>query len=288
MSVKVFYFSGTGNTLTVAKNIAASLKAELVSIPKVMLLDEIVVDADCMGIVFPSYLALLSGLPLLVERFIRKISNIASLKIFAVCTCGGYEFANALPSLYRLKQIIRECGGTLKGEYSVRLPMNNLDYDHIPIPITRNHEIIIRKSKSKINDICSRILRGNSTKCKIAKSILVFIMTPISILSRPVIVKALTQKAKEAPDSNKKFTELIPLTDKSIIVDEKCIGCGICEKVCPVENIRIVDKRPVFLHRCEMCFACDEWCPSGAIHHWSRAEGVKYHYPEVKVTDMFR
>jgi MinD superfamily P-loop ATPase len=80
---------------------------------------------------------------------------------------------------------------------------------------------------------------------------------------------------------------LIPITDKSIVVDEKCNGCGICVKVCPVNNIKIIDKRPELQHRCEMCFACDEWCPSNAIHHWSRSEGTKYHHPEVKIADMF-
>jgi MinD superfamily P-loop ATPase len=71
-------------------------------------------------------------------------------------------------------------------------------------------------------------------------------------------------------------------------VDEKCTGCGTCAKVCPVNNIKIVDKRPEFQHKCEMCFACDEWCPSNAIHHWSRSEGVKYHHPDVSISDMIK
>jgi MinD superfamily P-loop ATPase len=89
-------------------------------------------------------------------------------------------------------------------------------------------------------------------------------------------------------DTKLNYFELIPLTDKSIIVDEKCISCGTCAKVCPVNNIKIIDEKPQFQHRCEMCFACDEWCPSTAIHHWGRSEGVKYHHPEVKTSDMIK
>jgi MinD superfamily P-loop ATPase len=102
------------------------------------------------------------------------------------------------------------------------------------------------------------------------------------------VTNALKDKAKEPMDSDLKCFELMPLTDKSIIVDEKCTRCGTCARICPVGNIKIVEKKPEFQHRCEMCFACDEWCPSGAIHHWSRSQGVKYHHPEIKLSDMLK
>jgi MinD superfamily P-loop ATPase len=102
------------------------------------------------------------------------------------------------------------------------------------------------------------------------------------------VIKDLKEKAKEPMDTKLQYSALIPLTDKSIIVDhQKCNGCGVCAKVCSVHNIKIIDKQPEWQHQCEMCFACDEWCPMSAIQHWGRAEGVKYHHPEVKLSDMF-
>lgn len=288
MSVKIYYFSGTGNSFVVAKDIADKVKADLISIPKVMNMDKIQIDAESIGIVFPSYLAPLYGLPLIVERFVRKIANIEALHIFAVCTCGGYECVNALPSLNKLRQIITSCGGKLSAEYSTRLPMNNLDYDHIPIPITRDQEAIINRSKAEIDDICNRIIKKRGTKYKIAKTLFTLVMTPLYKMMRKSVINALKEKAKEPMETQLKYFELIPLTDKSIIVDEKCTGCGTCAKVCPVNNIKIIDKKPVLQHRCEMCFACDEWCPSNAIHHWSRSEGVKYHHPDVSISDMIQ
>ncbi|MGE5630203.1 MAG: EFR1 family ferrodoxin [Caulobacteraceae bacterium] len=270
------------------KYISQKVNAELISIPKVMSMDKIQIDAENIGIVFPSYLALLFGLPLIVERFVKKIANIELIHIFAVCTCGGYECVNALPSLNKLKQIIRYCGGKLSAEYSVKLPMNNLDYDHIPIPITKDQEVIIKRSKIKIDDICNRIIKRRGTKYKLAKILFIILMTPLFRVMRQSVTNALKEKAKEPMDSKLEYYELIPLTDKSIIVDAKCNGCGTCAKVCPVNNIIIVDKKPEWQHRCEMCFACDEWCPNNAIHHWSRADGVKYHHPEIKITDMLR
>ena len=116
-------------------------------------MEKIQIEVDSIGIVFPSYMAPVSGIPLIVERFIKKIDGIEKLHIFAVCTCGGYECVNALPSLNKLRQIIKSCGGELSDEYSTRLPMNNLEYDHIPIPIIRDQEVIFSRNKTKIDVI---------------------------------------------------------------------------------------------------------------------------------------
>ena len=286
MSIEIYYFSGTGNSFVVAKDIANKTGADLKSIPKAMNADKIHINADNIGIVFPSYLAPLVGVPLIVERFVNKIANLEALHIFAVCTCGGYECVIALPALKKLRTIISLYEGTLSDEFSVRLPMNNLEYDHIPIPIEKDQDVIISKSKTKTNDICHCITNKKGTKFKTAKNLFILLMTPLYYMMRKPVTTTLMEKAKEPTGTKLKYFELIPLTDKSIVVDKKCSGCGTCARVCPAQNIKIVEKRPEFQHRCEMCFACDEWCPSGAIRHWSRAEGVKYHHPEVKFLDI--
>jgi len=164
--------------------------------------------------------------------------------------------------------------------------MNNLDYDHIPIPINKDSKEIIQRSNVKIDRICICILKRKKTKYKMLKRVFFHMMKPIYKLIKTAVIKELKIKAHKPEDSKLLYYELIPLTDKSIIVDEKCNGCGICAKICPVDNIKIVNHKPEFQHRCEMCFACDEWCPTKSIRHWSRKEGVKYHHPEVNITDM--
>ncbi len=53
--------------------------------------------------------------------------------------------------------------------------------------------------------------------------------------------------------------------DKGFYTDDRCKGCGICEKVCPNRNITMEDKRPQWNHHCHGCNACVAYCPTKAI-----------------------
>ena len=58
------------------------------------------------------------------------------------------------------------------------------------------------------------------------------------------------------------------VTDKKFTVDaDKCIGCGKCQKVCPVDNIK--GTPPMWLHngQCTSCLACYHYCPEHAINY---------------------
>ena len=288
MAIELYYFSGTGNCLSAARTIAANIGGVPISIPEVVDKPDIATHADTIGIVFPAYLAHLHGVPLIVERFVRKLQDIQAKYLFAVCTCGGYEIVNAVPSLKSLSRVVRAAGGRLEAEYTLRLPMNNLSYDHIPVPIERNSQVILSNSRARLDDICRRISKSKPGKHHFLRTLVNAVMIPLyGALHRSCLVR-LKELAKEPPHSTLNFRELIPMTDRSIKVDDTCTGCGICMKVCPVQNIVLVEGRPVWQHRCEMCFACDEWCPQESIHHWGRADGVKYHHPQVTVRDMFR
>ncbi|MGL4607793.1 MAG: DUF362 domain-containing protein [Eubacteriaceae bacterium] len=62
------------------------------------------------------------------------------------------------------------------------------------------------------------------------------------------------------------------LVRKPVVEKNKCVGCGICEKSCPLEKKAIkmvVRKRRTYplyyYHRCIRCYCCQEMCPTGAI-----------------------
>lgn len=52
------------------------------------------------------------------------------------------------------------------------------------------------------------------------------------------------------------------------IVEEKCISCGSCAEVCPVNAISEGEKSYVIDPEiCIDCAACEDVCPTGAIEH---------------------
>lgn len=50
------------------------------------------------------------------------------------------------------------------------------------------------------------------------------------------------------------------------VIEESCINCGLCSRVCNFGAIiSIPNKIVVFDNLCHSCYACSELCPSGAI-----------------------
>ncbi len=85
------------------------------------------------------------------------------------------------------------------------------------------------------------------------------------------------------------FVESRQWMDRAFHTDARCNGCAICARICPVDNIRMLDGRPAWQHRCEQCFACLQWRPQEAIQFGEHTAGRRrYHHPEVRVGDMAR
>jgi flavodoxin len=118
MKTVIYYFSGTGNSLAVARDIAEKTSGKLIFIPSVMDQQIIMTDADVIGIVFPVYFrAVLGGIPLIIRRFTKKLADISSKYIFAVCTYGMGP-----PDFSILSNAIQSRGGKLAAGFAVKMP----------------------------------------------------------------------------------------------------------------------------------------------------------------------
>jgi ferredoxin len=47
--------------------------------------------------------------------------------------------------------------------------------------------------------------------------------------------------------------------------DQRCEGCGLCVRICPVDNVEHLGGRPVFGDYCVLCMRCIHACPQEAI-----------------------
>jgi len=47
--------------------------------------------------------------------------------------------------------------------------------------------------------------------------------------------------------------------------NDKCLNCGLCAKICPRDNIKIIDGKHSFGEDCVICLRCVYGCPQNAI-----------------------
>ena len=261
MSTELYYFSGTGNSLVVARDIAEIIDGKLISIPAVMDKESIKIDADVLGIVSPTYCM---RMPRIVERFIGKLTNLQSKYIFAIVTVGG--IAGGI--LDQLSEAISRRGGSLAAGFVVRMPANYIhDADALPLFLQKR---MFRKWEKRVDKIADYVLNGKSGR-----------MEKFNPLMTLLFSKSIEKQYLRG--------ELNPGIDKNFWTDDKCNGCGICAKVCPVSNIEMVDDRPVWQHHCEKCLTCIQWCPNEAIQFKDvTLKRKRYHHSDVKLSDMLK
>lgn len=294
MSNLIYYFSGTGNSLKVAKDISKKINASLIQISRNMKEVRFDANVETLGLIFPVYHATFgeSGIPHIVEDFINKLQNINSIYIYAVCTHSGFPGA----TIENLSGLISKRNGFLSSGYSVKMSIPYRTIDKIKHLIlkkdlknSKSFEKKIKEIKEnwnqKIDVIADNIQKRKKVKLETAGKIFNFFYTPVYILSK-LMAKSYYQKLSNK--KLKKFSELTFFADNSFKINHNCNGCGICTKVCPVGNITMVNNKPIWNHNCENCFACYQWCPSQAIEGEIVQFQRKNHFEDITIKDMIR
>lgn len=259
MKTVLYYFTGTGNSLAVAKKIAATLgDTELV--PVAMLAEtsgEIVPSAERVGIVCPVYFA---GLPVMVAEVAGRLRLSGAARVFAVITHGGGGGAAALRQLDGILR--RHASRGPDAGYSIMMPGNYILMYESPQGTKR--EEILAAADREIARITEEIRQDTTTDL------------PRSLPTQIIYTLAYGWFASHARGKDREFS-----------VADTCTACGTCVAVCPARNIRLVDKKPVFRHRCEVCCACIHACPVQAINAGPKtAARQRYRNPSVTVADL--
>lgn len=82
------------------------------------------------------------------------------------------------------------------------------------------------------------------------------VIFPCHALTIPIVIKRFLKKI------NLQSSEYIGRVNY-FFHDDKCNGCGLCEKVCLSGKIKVIDGKPVWQKKilCYMCYACVNYCP---------------------------
>jgi ferredoxin/flavodoxin len=289
---EVYYFSGTGNSYAVARDIAEGIDAQLISIAASVRSEKVDISADVVGMVFPDYH---SSVPNIINRFLTKVETFTEKYVFAVCTYGG---SGPGLTIRDLKESVEERGGSLAAGFAVKMPYNyitpSLSFDkrvitmalkEVPVEDQRKMITGWNKKREEIIDFITLRKKGVS---ETSAEVLLTLIDHIGI--KEVIGKyfwlSMAGYSEHTPLS---FSESRKLMDHGFQVNESCVSCGTCEKICPVSNITLIEGTPTWHHTCEQCFACLQWCPQSAIQFGKSIESQKrYHHPTVKALDLMR
>ena len=143
-----------------------------------------------------------------------------------------------------LKKIFKAKKMVCHGHAEFKMPRNYVASDDYPMLEKDEVEKRILSSYKQLEQVAENILAGNKLT---ARHVFLF-ETMITVPFNPVWCK-------------------LKLTAKDFYAEDSCIGCGKCEKLCPLNNIKLVEKKPVWHDRCTHCMACIGNCPVNAIQY---------------------
>ena len=247
----ILYFTGTGNSLFIARSLAQALGESLCHINNA---PADLTQEKLFGLVYPVYTY---DAPAAVKTFTETLVLNKDAYVFVVATCGSTP-GNAILSV---KQRIEKNGASVAYSRIVSMPdcsapaMNNNPNDQL-----KKLEAVPTLLEQMTSDIQAHKHGLQHAKCTAMGTIMnTRAMQPIGIAAVRQHVNA-----------------------------DKCIGCGICTKVCPQENIIIQEKKALIGDKCTQCLACVHFCPQQAmeIRHKTMPKEWQYHHPEVKLKDM--
>lgn len=238
----IFYFSGTGNSLWLAKQVKASLGGEIRYIPRF--------EGDITGynkliIVCPVYSF---GLPLPVFEFMKNLKTDAPLWI--VMNYGGAA-GSAKKFAYNHA---KSCGLNIKQVYTMKMPENFTAAFSTPLIAPYNNGLL-KKAPKAIEKIIMSIKREEEK-----------ILPPDD-----------PKKHKLYYENKSNWGKL----GERFSASESCNLCGKCVKACPAGNISIANGKVCFGNKCVACQACYHRCPNKAVLYLKKPNKMPYFNPNV-------
>lgn len=231
----IFFFSATGNSLFVARQIAGE-DATLLSISQEVHNEVPEYEADEIGFVCPVYCFIA---PAIVQDFFAR-STFKADYFFAVGTFGAHS--TIFPEF--MNNMAKERGVQLNYISAIQMVDTYLPYFDVEREL----------ADPKIQRIPERIAEVRAAINAHEEYIL-----PVTQQDRMICegYYRSSRRDRQRPTATR--------SEKIVFATDACVGCGVCTSLCPHGSWRLVDGHAVAEGDCETCFACVHNCPQKAI-----------------------
>lgn len=249
----IFYFSATGNCLDIARRLEDN---KIFSIPQELKKEEpLIYEDETIGIISPDYAA---ELPQIVRRFLQR-AEFKTKYLYVILTYGKAD------------SIVAEWVDNFGKENNIHFNYINtlLMVDNYLPSFDMEEELAIDK---KIPEQLENIRKDINDR---------------------------KEYVKPSTDDGKKLYEMVQIRSRehpelndgsAIAIDiNKCVGCGLCAKVCPIGNFYLKNgKATRHANVCEYCLACAHACPQKAIYcsYVEKNKDHRYRNSNVTIKDI--
>ena len=278
MKIEIYYFSGTGNSLHVARELQKRLtKAILVPVIGALKKERIKKNTASVGFIFPNFCL---SIPMPIYDFLKKADLSSAQYIFAICTRGGSQNE----AFYSINTLLKRQNKHIQSQMTINMPWNiPIGKEDLPNSINEEKMKQLEENLQKKLDYFSKII---ITKRDYQEEDLEIVM-PV-----PSWIKMLNRLMPHLFHQSHFYfyRKMIHFYSNG-----KCNGCGICTTVCPQGKIDLIDQKPVWSKEidCLGCFACINYCPQKSIQVKSQLplrsyteQTGRYHHPLISYRDI--
>ena len=268
--VEIYYFSGTGNSLHVAKELQKRIPGtNLIPIVSLLKKDIIETNGETVGFVFPIH-----GMtvPIPVKKFTKKLDLKSTKYIFTIAARAGSQHR----AFIEIEKILKKRGKSLNSYFTLNMASNDPKFKGWQPATSEKIAKLESEVQNRLDSIRKIIINQENSREEDSNFI------PVSyVLERLILLGMAYAEYNGAKDY--------------FYSDSKCTGCGTCEKVCLSGKIKMVDNKPVWQENVKsyMCYACLNYCPVHAVQIKSKIymksyteENERYFHPYATANDI--